>query len=92
MHPTFFEFLCHPGMLTRQGWPTGGYGVETVEDCVIETQTGYQLRSPEQQIDRAALLDSLKAVHNVVDKERAAAVVREPLYSFLDPGRAGAVG
>ena len=59
---------------------------------MIETQTGYQLRSPEQQIDRAALLDSLKAVYNVGDKERAAAVVREPLYSFLDPGRAGAVG
>jgi hypothetical protein len=32
---------------------TGGYGVETVEDCVIETQTGYQRRRPEQQIDRA---------------------------------------
>ena len=29
----------------------GGYGVETVEDCVTETQTGYQRRRPEQQID-----------------------------------------
>jgi hypothetical protein len=56
---------------------TGGYGVETVEDCVIETQ---------QQIDRAALLDSLKAVHKVGDKERAAAIIRDPLVSYLDPG------
>ena len=32
---------------------TSGYRVETVEDCVIETQTGYQRRRPEQQIDRA---------------------------------------
>jgi hypothetical protein len=64
----------------------GGYGVETVEDCVIETQTGFQRRTPEQQIDRAALVSSLKAVHTVGDKERAAAMVREPLYSFLDPG------
>ena len=65
---------------------TGGYGVETVEDCVIETQTGYQRRRPEQQIDQAALFNSLKAVHKVGDEERAAAMVREPLYSFLDPG------
>jgi hypothetical protein len=64
----------------------GGYGVETVEDCVIETQTGFQRRRPEQQIDRAALVGSLKAVRKVGDKERAAAIVREPLFSFLDPG------
>jgi hypothetical protein len=32
----------------------GGYREETVEDCVIETQTGYQRRRPEQQIDREA--------------------------------------
>jgi len=64
----------------------GGYGVETVEDCVIETQTGFQRRKPEQQIDRAALVHSLKAVHKVGDRERAAAIVREPLFSFLDPG------
>jgi len=64
----------------------GGYGVETVEDCVIETQTGFQRRRPEQQIDEAALVNSLKAVHKVGDKDRAAATVREPLFSFLDPG------
>src|SRR5437868_969622 len=26
----------------------GGYGLETVEECVIETQTGFQNRRPEQ--------------------------------------------
>jgi hypothetical protein len=34
---------------------TGAYRVETVEDCVIETQTGFQRRRPEQQIDEAVL-------------------------------------
>ena len=65
---------------------TSGYRVETVEDCVIETQTGYQRRRPEQQIDRATLLASLAAVHRVEDRERAAAIVREAMFSFLDLG------
>src|SRR5262244_3740710 len=65
---------------------TGGYGVETVEDCVIETQTGYQRRRAEQQIERAALQASLVAVHKVADAERAAAFVRDPLFSYLDVG------
>ena len=30
---------------------TGGYAVETVEDCVTETQTGFQRRQPENRID-----------------------------------------
>jgi hypothetical protein len=59
----------------------GGYGVETVEDCVTETQTGYQRRRPEQQIDHAALVDSLKAIHKIGDRERAAAFVREAAAS-----------
>jgi len=65
---------------------TNGYTVETVEDCVIETQTGYQRRRAEQQIDRAALLASLSAVHKVSDSERAAAAVRNVLFSYLDVG------
>src|SRR2546430_17533838 len=50
---------------------TGGQVVETVEDCIIETQTGYQSRRPEQQIEAGALRASLKALHDVTDKERA---------------------
>ena len=33
----------------------GGYPVETVEECVTETQTGYQRRSPERRIDEPAM-------------------------------------
>jgi hypothetical protein len=65
---------------------TGGYRVETVEDCVIETQTGYQRRRAEQQIEEKALRESLAAVHKVGDKERAAAAVRDSLFSSLDLG------
>jgi hypothetical protein len=65
---------------------SSGYPVETVEDCVIETQTGYQRRRAEQQIDQAALEASLAAVHKVSDAARAAAVVHDPLFSYLDVG------
>lgn len=69
-------------------WPAlaGGYGVETVEDCVTETQTGFQRRRKEEQVDRASLLDSLSAVHKVGDAELAAAAVRDPAFSVLDVG------
>jgi hypothetical protein len=63
-----------------------GYRVETVEDCVIETQTGFQRRRAVQQIDNARLLASLAAVHPVGDRELAAAAVRDPLLSSLDIG------
>src|SRR5262249_23026986 len=64
----------------------GGYKVETVEECVIETQTGFQRRRAEQQIEQAALQASLAAVHKVGDVERAGAVVRDAQFAFLDPG------
>jgi hypothetical protein len=67
---------------------TGGYAVETVEECVIETQTGFQRRRAEQRIDQAALVASLQAVHKVTDAERAAVVVRDNLFAYLDPGEA----
>jgi hypothetical protein len=64
----------------------GGYTLETVEECVIETQTGYQNRRPEQQIDQGALLAGLKAVHKVSDAERAAALIRDGEIAMLDEG------
>jgi hypothetical protein len=67
---------------------TGGYAVETVEDCVIETQTGYQRRRTKQQIEQAALEGSLSAIHKVADADRAAAIVRDALFAYLDPGEA----
>ena len=49
----------------------GGWRVETVEDCVTETQTGFQRRRPEQSIAVDELRASLAAVHAVTDRERA---------------------
>ena len=54
----------------------GGYRVETVEDCVAETQTGFQKRRPERQIDVADLRASLEAIHFVGNRERAELAVR----------------
>jgi hypothetical protein len=65
---------------------SSGYRLETAEDCVIETQTGYQRRRAEQRIDQAALVASLAAVHKVTDKERAPAILRDQLFSQLDIG------
>jgi len=45
----------------------GGLRIETVEKCVEETQTGFQQRRPEQNIDERALRAGLAAVHGVDD-------------------------
>src|SRR5436190_15708334 len=65
---------------------SGGFALETVEECVIETQTGYQNRRPEQQVDREALVAGFKAVDKVPDAERAAALVRDDEIAMLDEG------
>ena len=54
----------------------GGYQVETVEDCVTETQTGFQRRREEQLIGVRELRASLAAEHVVDDRERAELAVR----------------
>src|SRR6266851_257275 len=64
----------------------GGYGVETVEDCVTETQTGFQRRRPEQRIDPVELRQSLAGVHDVSQADLAAAFVRDETLPFLDVG------
>ncbi len=70
------------------GWRAlcGGYALETVKECVIETQIGFQNRRPEQQIERQLLLEGLKAVHEVSDAERAGAYVRDSEIAMLDEG------
>ncbi len=55
---------------------SGGYPVETVEDCVAETQVGFQRRRAELQIHEGELRNSLKAVHAVENRERAALAIR----------------
>jgi hypothetical protein len=57
---------------------SGGYAVETVEDCITETQTGFQRRSPEMQIDAAELRATLQVIHPVIDAQRAVVAVRAP--------------
>ena len=59
--------------LHRTGsWPalTGAYRVVTVEDCVTETQTGYQRRSPERLIHLNELKTSLSELGNVNEQDR----------------------
>ena len=65
----------------------GGCTVETVEDCVTETQTGFQRRRPEQRIDESELRASLSAVHEVSRRERAELALRVPDIA-LDRGEA----
>lgn len=54
----------------------GGYRVETVEDCVTETQTGFQLRREEQSIIVGELRASLSGKHSVGDHDRAELLIR----------------
>ena len=49
-----------------------------LRDCVAETQTGYQRRRPEHQIDPSELRDSLATIHSVGDRERAELAVPAP--------------
>src|SRR3569833_2664409 len=57
---------------------TGGYQVETVEDCVTETQTGFQRRRPEALFDSGELTGGLHAVHPVTDAQHAVVAHRAP--------------
>ena len=54
----------------------GAYRIETVEDCVTETQTGFQLRREEQLIALGELRASLAGEHQVDDHERAELLIR----------------
>ena len=64
---------------------SSGYDVETVEDCVTETQTGFQRRRPETHINESALRTSLKAIHAVVDAQRVV-VAAQAVGIALDAG------
>lgn len=49
----------------------GAYRIETVEDCITETQTVYSQRILEKQIAASDLTTSLAAVHQVTSLKRA---------------------
>ena len=55
----------------------GGYRVQTVEECVAETQAGAQRRRPQQRIDEEELRRSLSAVHSASDRVRAELALRK---------------
>jgi len=65
---------------------TGGYSVETVQMCEIETQTGLQRRRKEEKLDINVLRTTLKAVHPVSDIEKAKALLQDNQVRFLDAG------
>lgn len=53
----------------------GGYTVETVEDCVDETQPCFQRRRSAIRVNEGELRDSVKAVHSVGNREHAGLAV-----------------
>jgi len=65
---------------------TGAYAVETVEDCVTETQTGFQRRRTEQQVDAAELRASLAVLAHAVTEAELAAVAVQLSDITLDVG------
>ena len=50
--------------------------METVEDCITETQTGFQLRQQEQRISAEELREKLAAVHSIENWQRAELAIR----------------
>jgi hypothetical protein len=64
---------------------SSGYQLETVEECVTETQTGFQRRKPEEQINAKELRSQLKAVYGVSDLQRATVALQSDGIA-LDPG------
>ncbi len=64
---------------------TGGYRVETVDECVDETQAGAQRRRKEESISRDRLLNQLATVHSVEGHDLAELAVRT-LGFYLDEG------
>ena len=70
-----------------RSWPalSGGWRVETVEACLAETQTGFQLRRKEEAIDLVELRRSLAAVHSASMRARAELALRKGSIA-LDEG------
>jgi hypothetical protein len=75
---------CHRAKLWRA--LAGAYRLETVEKCIEETQTGFQRRRPEQQIDQKTLEAALKAVHKAEPAAFLAAAMRDDLFGSLHDG------
>ncbi|NBC34026.1 MAG: hypothetical protein GVY13_15230 [Alphaproteobacteria bacterium] len=70
-------------------WPalSGGYRLETVEECVVETQTGFQRRRPDRRIDADQLRSRLAGVHTVAEGQLALVAIEADGLA-LDAGEA----
>lgn len=66
---------------------SGGYRIETVEECVMESQTGFQRRTREETIDVRELRASMASVHATGLREHAELALRVPDI-WLDEGEA----
>jgi len=62
------------------------FHLETVETCVVETQTGYQNRSPEQTISDALLRQQLKNIANISEIQKAEFFINYKNAPALDEG------
>jgi hypothetical protein len=62
------------------------YKIHTVEKCIEETQTGFQRRKPEEQIDQQELRGLVSSVANVTPLEEATLILSLPNGPFLDDG------
>lgn len=62
------------------------FSLVTVEKCIEETQTGFQNRSPEQNIEQTKLRKSLFSINPVTQVEEAQFILAYGQSSSLDPG------
>lgn len=62
------------------------FSLETVEKCIEETQTGFQNRSPEENIDEQVLRSLFKVVHPVTAVDEAEFLIANANTGGLDPG------
>lgn len=61
------------------------FAIHTVDQVVLETQTGFQNRRPEENIDEATLRKSCARIAEISDGDRAAFHAAFP-GALLDPG------
>ena len=83
------RYQCHLGGPPDRSWSAlvCDYRVESVEGCIVETQTDFRRYRPEQQFDVVELSDSLKVGHPDGNHERVELAVR--IYGIkLDRGEA----
>lgn len=65
---------------------SSNFELHTVEKVIEETQTGYQKRANEEQIDQQDLVASFSNIYKVSKSEIAVTVLTSPEISNLDAG------